>query len=228
MDERLRLALGVILPQEEHFLDYLAVTARSPDGVDDDETEAAIQTQAASAVAQAKRAFKKLDLPFYPPPDYTAEMYRSETTMQRLASRDRATAEALKVKEQRRALKMQVRLKKQLKHDRSSTRIKSERIQREFLKKWREERTQLRKQGVGEEELPTLEQAEAKFVRMRRAIRRSKNIKYSGRKDYGKPRRLLKKNDTKGLNDDPYINPQFGNSRRFSSGSRPFSGTKKK
>lgn len=214
MEERLRLALGVVLPQDEHFLDYLAVTARVPDGAGDDEAETALQTQAALAVSQARRAFKKLDLPFYPPPDYTLEMYRSETTMKRLAARDKAAADTLKLKEQRRALKMQMKLKKQLQRDKSSSRIKSERMQREFLKKWREERAQLRKQGVEEDELPTLEQAEAKFVRTRRAIRRAKNIKYSGRKDYGKPARLRKKNDAKGLNDDPYINPQYEDRRR--------------
>lgn len=234
--EDLKIALHAILPRNEYFLDYMAVTAKGIDslaqrlleagqpeedsGEDDlyEAREAAIHDQAFAAVGQARVAFRKLDIPFFPPPGFVSEMYRSEETMKRVEGQRKAIEDAKLEKERARNLRLQRKLNKQLKHEKNRSKIQSEKAQKEVIRRWKEERIQLKKQGVTEDNLPSLEDVEKKYVSERRRKRIGKNIKYSGRKDFNRKYSERKKNDPITLDKDNFVYRQFSHLRKDDSG----------
>lgn len=234
--EDLKIALHAILPRNEYFLDYMAVTAKGIDslaqrlleagqpeedsGEDDlyEAREAAIHDQAFAAVGQARVTFRKLDIPFFPPPGFVSEMYRSEETMKRVEGQRKAIEDAKLEKERARNLRLQRKLNKQLKHEKNRSKIQSEKAQKEVIRRWKEERIQLKKQGVTEDNLPSLEDVEKKYVSERRRKRIGKNIKYSGRKDFNRKYSERKKNDPITLDKDNFVYRQFSHLRKDDSG----------
>lgn len=232
----LKIALHSILPRNEYFLDYMAVTAKGIDSLaqrlletdrqeadseDDDlyeAREAAIHDQAFAAVGQARIAFRKLDIPFFPPPGFVSEMYKSEELMKRVEGQRKAIEDAKLEKERARNLRLQRKLNKQLKHEKSRSKIQSEKAQQEVIRRWKEERIQLKKQGVTEDNLPSLEDVEKKYVSERRRKRIGKNIKYSGRKDFNRKYSERKKNDPITLDKDTFVYRQFSHLRKDESG----------
>lgn len=233
--EDLKVALHAILPRNEYFLDYVAVTAKGIDALaqrlsetdrqeadsEDDlyeAREAAIHDQAFAAVGQARAAFRKLDVPFFPPPGFVSEMYRPEEIMKRVEGQRKAIEDAKLEKERARNLRLQRKLSKQLKHEKNRSKIQSEKAQKEVIRRWKEERIQLKKQGIAEDNLPSLEDVEKKYVSERRRRRIGKNIKYSGRKDFNRKYSERKKNDPITLDKDTFVYRQFSHLRKDDSG----------
>lgn len=223
--DRLNVALNSLVANgaEEYFLDYVAVSSKQPAsapkpapgarGPSDEEDEIAADVRlhdiAHEAVVKACGYFRRLDVPFTPPANFAAEMYRDPRVMRRLEQYRRARQERLREKSQARALRLMRRDTKTLRKDKLLRRAGSKKQEREIIRRWKDERVALKKKGVEEDKLPSLEAVEARYRKAQQHKRKTKDAKYSGRRTPGLPYRVAKRNSGASHADDRYVHRQF-------------------
>lgn len=197
----------------EFFLDYLAVSAPVPQKMAGLDNRAGLELQhhdmALYSVQRAARACAKMDVPFFAPADFRAEMFRAPDVMARVQKRQEVEEQERRERLERRRAKMVSKGAKQAQHESSVVRARTQRQEREIIARWKEERAALRKKGADEASMPTLEQVQAQYAQEQRKRRHAKDVKYSGRKTIGKTYKELKRNTRKSTRKDDYRHRQF-------------------
>jgi len=199
----------------EFFLDYLAVSAPVPQKMAGLDNHAGLELQhhdmALYSARRAARACSKLDVPFFAPKDFKAEMYRAPNVMSRVQKRREAEEQERRERLERRRARQVSKGAKQAQHESGVLKARTRRQEREIITRWKEERAALRKKGADEAAMPTLEEVHERYVREQRKRRHAKDVRYSGRKTIGKSYRDLKRNTRKSTRRDDYRHRQFSN-----------------
>ncbi|QHO32076.1 hypothetical protein HN51_020193 [Arachis hypogaea] len=111
--------------------------------VNDDLTrELAFYNQAFEGTKQAYQKLQSLGLPFLRPPDYYAEMVKTDNHMQKVKGRVLAEKRKMEEAEERRKAREAKRLAKEIQAQKMKERAKQKKQDIESVKKWRKQRQQ--------------------------------------------------------------------------------------
>ncbi|CAI0404352.1 unnamed protein product [Linum tenue] len=109
---------------------------------DDLAREMAFYTQALEGTRRAFEKFETMGLPFLRPPDYYAEMVKSDTHMQKVKSRLLAEKRNMEEAEERRKARESKKLSKEVQAQKQKERATQKKSEIEAVKKWRKQRQQ--------------------------------------------------------------------------------------
>ncbi|XVF09707.1 hypothetical protein REPUB_Repub07fG0118500 [Reevesia pubescens] len=109
---------------------------------DDLERELALYTQALEGTRLAFEKFQSMGLPFLRPPDYYAEMAKSDAHMQKVKGKLLAQKRQIEEAEERRKAREAKKIAKEVQAEKLKERAKQKKQEFESVKKWRKQRQQ--------------------------------------------------------------------------------------
>ncbi|XP_028782030.1 probable rRNA-processing protein EBP2 homolog [Neltuma alba] len=116
---------------------------------DDLARELSFYTQALEGTRQAFEKFQSMGVPFLRPPDYYAEMLKTDTHMEKVKGRLLAEKRKMEEAEERRKAREAKRLSKEIQAQKLKERAKQKKEDIESVKKWRKQRQQSGFAGSG-------------------------------------------------------------------------------
>ncbi|PKI65774.1 hypothetical protein CRG98_013846 [Punica granatum] len=132
-------------PQNLPWIDKLTVDidqAQEVDVNDDLARELAFYTQALEGTRQAFEKLQKMEVPFLRPPDYYAEMVKSDSHMEKVKGRLLAEKRKIEEAEERKKAREAKKLAKEVQAQKQKERAKQKKEEIEVVKKWRKQRQQ--------------------------------------------------------------------------------------
>ncbi|KAL5981497.1 hypothetical protein ACLOJK_015559 [Asimina triloba] len=132
-------------PKDSDWIHKLAINfdqEQEVDVNDDLARELAFYTQALEGTRQAFEKLQSMGLPFLRPPDYYAEMVKTDSHMEKVRGRLLVEKKRLEEAEERRKAREAKRIAKEVQAQKLKERTKQKKDQIESVKKWRKQRKQ--------------------------------------------------------------------------------------
>lgn len=130
-------------PKKIDWIHKLTINHQQAEKVDVDDDlarELAFYTQALDSTRVAFSKFQKLGEPFLRPPDYYAEMVKSDSHMLKIKDKLLYEKKMIEEMEERRKMRENKKISKQVQHEKQREREKSKKDEIESVKKWRKQR----------------------------------------------------------------------------------------
>ncbi|TXG70764.1 hypothetical protein EZV62_005699 [Acer yangbiense] len=157
LDEKLQ---DIIWPENAGWIHRLSIDITQEQEVDvndDLKREASFYTQALEGTRQAFEKLQSMGLPFLRPPDYYAEMVKTDTHMEKVKRRLLTKQKEMEEADERRKAREAKKMSKEIQAQKTKERAKQKKDEIESVKKWRKQRQQSGFAGDvndGELELP--------------------------------------------------------------------------
>lgn len=132
-------------PENVEWIHKLSVGFDLPEGIDvndDLAREMAFYSQALDGTRQAFDKLQSMKLPFLRPPDYYAEMVKSDTHMLKIKSKLLVEKKNIEEADERRKAREAKKISKEVQAEKNKERAKRKKEDIESVKKWRKQRQQ--------------------------------------------------------------------------------------
>ncbi|KAH7557491.1 hypothetical protein ACOSP7_027263 [Xanthoceras sorbifolium] len=142
LDEKLQ---DIIWPENAGWIHRLSIDINQEQEVDvndDLKREASFYTHALEGTRQAFEKFQSMGLPFLRPPDYYAEMVKTDAHMEKVKRRLLTEQKEIVEAEERKKARESKKLAKEIQVQKMKERTKQKKDEIESVKKWRKQRQQ--------------------------------------------------------------------------------------
>jgi rRNA-processing protein EBP2 len=144
-DEIIEKLKDISWPENIEWIHKLSIDIdqeKEVDVNDDLARELAFYTQALDGTRQAFEKLQSMGLPFLRPPDYYAEMVKTDAHMVKVKGRLLSEKKKIEESEERRKARESKKLAKEIQSQKQKTRAKQKKDEIESVKKWRKQRQQ--------------------------------------------------------------------------------------